>query len=84
MHIANIHETKTHLSQLLERVAQGEEIWIAKAGKPVARIVGLETEKKPREAGAARGRIHISGDLEETSDDIIASFEESEIFPCIS
>ena len=44
----NIHEAKTHLSKLLERVASGEEVIIAKAGKPVARIVGIKPKRAPR------------------------------------
>lgn len=52
----NVHEAKTHLSRLLERVRQGEEFILAKGGKPYARLVPLE-EQKPRVAGIARGRV---------------------------
>ena len=52
MYQINIHQAKTQLSKLLEDVAQGEEIIIAKAGKPVAKLVPLEkTELKPRAPG---------------------------------
>jgi prevent-host-death family protein len=44
----NIHEAKTHLSKLLEKVALGEEVVIAKAGKPVAKLVAIDSER-PRE-----------------------------------
>lgn len=46
--VVNVHEAKTHLSKLLERAHAGEEIVLAKAGKPYARLVPLKTEGKPR------------------------------------
>jgi prevent-host-death family protein len=55
----NIHEAKTHLSRLLARVAQGEEIIIAKAGKPVAKLVKIETKRK-RVLGLATGTIKFT------------------------
>jgi prevent-host-death family protein len=56
----NIHEAKTHLSRLLEKVQQGEDVVIAKSGKPVARLVKIEKEKpKPRKFGTARGTIKL-------------------------
>jgi prevent-host-death family protein len=54
----NIHEATTHLSQLIERVRLGEEIIIAKAGEPVARLVP-ERSRKPREPGSAKGKFVI-------------------------
>ena len=51
MTMVNIHEAKTHLSRLLDRVAAGEEIIIAKAGTPVARLVPLTPLTAPREPG---------------------------------
>ena len=48
MHTVNIHEAKTNLSRLLEEVAAGQEVIIAKAGKPMARLVPLEAAPKPR------------------------------------
>ena len=53
----NIHEAKTNLSRLIEKVQAGEEVTIAKAGKPVARLVRIEP-KKPV-LGSARGRIKM-------------------------
>lgn len=50
----NVHEAKTHLSRLLDRVSRGEEIVIAKAGRPVARLVSVEGRRTP---GSAVGRI---------------------------
>lgn len=56
MPTVNIHEAKTHLSRLLERVHAGEEIVIAKSGKPYARLVPLEMPK-PREPGLLVGEV---------------------------
>jgi prevent-host-death family protein len=54
--VVNIHEAKTHLSRLLERAASGEEIVIAKAGKPVARLVAVYPQP-PRPLGFVKGRL---------------------------
>ena len=54
--IVNIHQAKTHLSRLLKRVHEGEEIILAKAGKPYARLVPLE-EGKPRVPGIVKGSL---------------------------
>ncbi len=59
----NVHEAKTHLSRLLERVCGGEEIVIARAGTPVARLVPLGDDAPPRTPGALRGKIRISDDF---------------------
>ncbi len=64
METVNIHEAKTHLSRLLERVANGEEIIIAKAGKPIASLVGYTEERTPRVGGQWKGLVHIREDFE--------------------
>jgi prevent-host-death family protein len=56
MTIVNVHQAKTHLSQLLERVAAGEEVVIARAGHPVARLVPFNPNE-PRRPGLAKGRL---------------------------
>jgi prevent-host-death family protein len=56
MIIVNVHQAKTHLSQLLERVAAGEEVVIARAGHPVARLVPFNPNE-PRRPGLAKGRL---------------------------
>ena len=56
MVIVNVHQAKTHLSRLLERVAAGEEVVIARAGNPVARLVPIQREE-PRNPGLAKGRV---------------------------
>ncbi|MGZ4732935.1 MAG: type II toxin-antitoxin system Phd/YefM family antitoxin [Terriglobales bacterium] len=61
----NIHEAKTHFSRLLQQVANGEEVTIARAGVPVARLVAVEPQKpKVRPLGMDRGRIWIADDFD--------------------
>ncbi len=60
----NIHEAKTQFSKLIERVQQGEEIIIAKAGRPVARLVPAKQGVKRRVPGSARGRVTIAPDFD--------------------
>ena len=71
----NIHAAKTHFSRLIEEVAEGEEIVIAKAGKPVARLVPIEKPAK-RALGLLKGRLKVPDDFDAPlADDIIAAFE---------
>jgi prevent-host-death family protein len=66
----NIHEAKTHLSRLLERVAIGEEIIIAKAGKPVAKLVPIKGEKRNFKFGSAKGDFVVPEDFNEPDPEI--------------
>jgi len=59
----NIHEAKTHFSKLLARVKDGEEVVIAKAGTPIARLVPVAERPARRVPGSAKGRISISPDF---------------------
>ncbi len=61
----NIHEAKTHLSELLQRVMNGEEIIIAKAGKPVARLSPFQPAPQPRQPGNDAGLVTIAPDFDE-------------------
>jgi prevent-host-death family protein len=72
----NIHEAKTHLSRLLQKVAAGEEVTIARAGVPVARLVAVEPKpKKVRPLGMDRGRIWIADDFDAPlPDDLLKAF----------
>jgi prevent-host-death family protein len=71
----NIHEAKTHLSRLLQRVANGEEVTIARAGVPVARLVAIENKQKVRPLGMDRGRIWIADDFDAPlPDDLLRAF----------
>jgi prevent-host-death family protein len=71
----NVHEAKTHFSKLLQRVAGGEEITIAKAGVPVARLVPFSPKQGKRKLGIDEGRIYIANDFDAPlPDDILAGF----------
>ena len=76
MKTVNIHEAKTHLSRLLAEVAAGEEIVIAKAGKPVARIVPVAGQRPTRVLGIDTGRVVINDDFDAPlPDEVLAGFE---------
>ena len=72
----NIHDAKTHLSALLQKVAAGGEVVIARSGKPVARLVPFR-EKKERRPGSARGAIVVADDFDAPlPPDVIDTFEK--------
>lgn len=76
MRSVNIHEAKTHLSRFVDLAAAGEEIIIARAGKPVARLVALEARDQPRTLGLGRGRFKLPENLDTlAADEIRAMFE---------
>ena len=76
MQVVNIHDAKTHFSKLIEAVTQGEEIVIAKAGKPAAMLVPMQTQKPVRKPGAMKGKIKIAADFDSPlPDDVQAAFE---------
>jgi prevent-host-death family protein len=60
----NIHQAKTHLSRILRRVAQGEEVTIARAGVPVARLIPAQAEQGTRPLGMDRDSIRIAADFD--------------------
>src|SRR5688572_13225329 len=60
----NVHEAKTHLSQLLALVARGEEVIVARSGTPVARLVPYHPDLPPRIDGAWRGLLRVSEDFD--------------------
>lgn len=64
MNSVNIHQAKTHLSRLVEQAAQGEEIIIAKAGKPLAKLIPYQAPGKARKPGALKGRIRMAKDFD--------------------
>lgn len=72
----NIHQAKTHLSRLLQRVAAGEDVTIARAGVPVARMVAIEPKKnKTRPLGMDRRRVWVADDFDAPlPDDLLAAF----------
>lgn len=74
--IVNVHEAKTQLSRLLLRIGQGEEVIIARAGKPVARLVPFAAQPARRMAGSARGQVWIAPDFNAPlPDEVLAAFE---------
>ena len=76
MEKVNVHAAKTHLSRLLDAVAAGEEVIIAKAGKPVARLVPIDRSKQPRQLGTLAGEFTVPDDFDDPlPDDMLASFE---------
>ncbi len=76
MQIVNIHEAKTHLSRLLEQVAGGDEIIIAKAGKAMARLAPLEATPKKRQLGLLKGTLNVPDDFDAPlADSHLALFE---------
>ncbi len=79
MRTVNIHEAKTHLSRLIEEVAtRCEPIVIAKAGKPMARLVPLVPERPRRVFGILAGQIQIADDFDAPlPDDVLSGFEGS-------
>ncbi len=79
----NMHEAKTHLSKLVERVEGGEEIVISRAGKPAAKLVPVPEKLGPRKLGGWEGKVQMPSDEEwkKMDEEIEQMFEESEIFP---
>ncbi len=71
----NMHEAKSQLSRLGERAWDGEEVVIAKAGKPYLRLVPYRPEKRPRRLGDLKGQIWIAPDFDETPEEVIKAFE---------
>ena len=75
MKIVNVHEAKTHLSRLLEEVEAGQEVVIARAGRPVARLTALQPARSPRRLGALAGRYTVPEDWDAPLPaDVIARF----------
>ncbi len=72
MYQVNIHEAKTHLSKLIKRVLEGEEVVIAKGNKPVVKLVQYIESKPKRKIGSAKGKIVLKEDF----DDPLPEFEE--------
>jgi prevent-host-death family protein len=76
MQTINIHEAKTHFSKLIEAVAQGQKIVIAKAGKPAAMLVPVQAQTPVRKLGTMKGKIHVAADFDSPlPDDLQAAFE---------
>lgn len=72
----NIHEAKTQLSKLVERASKGESFIIAKAGKPMVKVVPIEAQKKPKlkRFGFLKGEINVPDDINEGDAEIAKLF----------
>ncbi len=76
MQTVNIHAAKTNLSHLLEAVVRGEEVVIARAGTPIARLVPYEPKTERRRLGTLAGTFTVPDDFDDPlPDDILDSFE---------
>jgi prevent-host-death family protein len=75
----NIHEAKTHLSQLLQRVAKGEEVTIARAGVPVAKLIAAGPQTESRPMGMDAGKIWIAPDFDAPDPALEALFNDAPI-----
>lgn len=64
MNKVNLYEAKTNLSRLVDRAAAGEEIVIAKGGRPMARLVPMSRRTEPRRLGLLKGRVRVSDDFD--------------------
>ncbi len=77
MRTVNMHEAKTHLSQLVEKAAGGEPFVIAKAGRPMVKVVPLEAVERPQRLGFMAGQIHVPDDFDQMGQEaILAMFGE--------
>lgn len=76
MESVNIYEAKTHLSQLLDKAARGEDVVVCRNGKPLARITRLEGGKRPIKFGVLKGKLRVADDFDSPlPDDVLAEFE---------
>jgi prevent-host-death family protein len=74
LQLVNVHEAKTQLSKLLDRVAAGEEVVIARHGKPVAKLSPMAEELPPRKPGILKGKIWIADNFDEFDEELEEMF----------
>lgn len=78
----NIHEAKTHLSRFIEKAAAGEEIIIAKAGKPIAKLVPLHDAPSSRNLGIFKGKLNVPEDFDTAlPEEALLQFQNADIEP---
>ena len=76
MTTVNVHAAKSQLSRLLDAAAAGEEVIIAKAGKPIAKLVAIEQKKERRKLGTLAGRFRVPDDFDDPlPDEMVDAFE---------
>ncbi len=78
--MCKIHDAKAHLSRLLQRVAVGEEVVIAKAGTPLAKLVPLDQRTRKLIFGSAKGEFTVPDDFNDPDPEIETLFYEGEFF----
>ncbi len=79
MQVVNIHDAKTNLSKLIEKISNGEEVIIAKAGKPVAKLSQYKEKLKPRKLGLWKGKVFIPDNFDDEDEEINKLFYEGGI-----
>jgi prevent-host-death family protein len=75
MQTVNMHEAKSQLSALVQAVLDGEDVVIAKAGRPVVRLIPFQETRAPREPGRLKGQIRMADDFDAVDDEIADLFE---------
>lgn len=78
MTIVNVHQAKSQLSKLMEQAESGEEVVIARAGKPAVRLVPFSLPGKNRTPGIWRNQVSIAEDFDALPDELMAAFEGKE------
>ena len=73
MPVVNMHHAKTHLSRLVDKAARGETVVIAKAGRPMVRVVALERPARRQRLGFLAGEIHVPKDFDRMGATTIAA-----------
>jgi prevent-host-death family protein len=73
--IVNVYEAKTQLSRLLEQVERGEEVVVARAGRPIARLVPYRSSGGPRRLGLLAGKIWVAPDFDDYDEEIVSMFD---------
>ena len=74
MQVLNIHDAKTHLSELIRRALAGEEIVIGKAGDPMVTLVPFQAKATQRKGGQWRGRVFVAEDFDELPPEVASAF----------
>ena len=82
MKLVNIYEAKTQLSRLLEQMNAGEEIVIAKAGHPIARLVPFTLVKSKRKPGVWKGKVEIAEDFDDLPNDLFSADKRFSDYQC--
>src|ERR1022692_2259523 len=77
MVVRNISQAKAELSALIEQVLNGNEVILAKAGKPVARLVSYRGPSRPRKPGCMAGQISLAADFDSLPDEVAAAYGDS-------